>query len=73
MHKCRAKNIQLAVAPHSGQFHRISPARTLPALMTAEHSNVEASTLADAYFRILVQGVRDYAIFFLDPQGVVRS
>lgn len=44
-----------------------------PTVMNPEHSNVEAPTLSDAYFRILVEGVRDYAIFFLDPQGVVRS
>src|SRR6185295_13020726 len=42
-------------------------------VMTSSHSNVEPSTLSDSYFRILVEGVRDYAIFFLDPQGVVRS
>src|SRR5437868_8946895 len=41
--------------------------------MTPEQPNVEASTLSDAYFRLLVEGVRDYAIFFLAPQGTVRS
>jgi PAS domain S-box-containing protein len=41
--------------------------------MSPEPPHVETSALSDAYFRILVEGVRDYAIFFLDPQGTVRS
>ena len=28
---------------------------------------------AERHFRILVQGVTDYAIFMLDPQGRVQS
>ncbi|HVE82622.1 MAG TPA: PAS domain S-box protein [Myxococcales bacterium] len=36
-----------------------------------EHAHLPA--LTDAHFRILVESVRDYAIYFLDPQGIVRS
>src|SRR4051812_32491498 len=46
---------------------------SLLGLTSVERSNAETTTLADAYFRILVEGVRDYPFFSLAPGGVFRS
>ncbi|WP_444544256.1 hybrid sensor histidine kinase/response regulator [Paraburkholderia flagellata] len=41
--------------------------------LTAERSQVEALRLSEERFRLLVESVSDYAIFMLDPQGIVVS
>ncbi|MEM5329661.1 PAS domain S-box protein [Paraburkholderia sp. JHI2823] len=41
--------------------------------LTAERRQVEALRLSEERFRLLVESVSDYAIFMLDPQGVVVS
>jgi PAS domain S-box-containing protein len=37
------------------------------------HEAEERASLSEERFRLLVEGVRDYAIFMLDPQGIVTS
>ncbi|HMI83444.1 MAG TPA: PAS domain S-box protein, partial [Polyangiaceae bacterium] len=37
------------------------------------HETKPTRTLSDEHFRLLVESVRDYAIFLLDPSGVVVS
>jgi PAS domain S-box-containing protein len=46
-----------------------SPATTPPTGHPAE----ERASLSEERFRLLVEGVSDYAIFMLDPQGVITS
>jgi PAS domain S-box-containing protein len=41
--------------------------------LTERRSSEEALRLSEERFRTLVQGVKDYAIFMLDPQGRVAS
>ena len=41
--------------------------------MTAQRETAQAALETERRFRMLVQGVTDYAIFMLDPQGVVSN
>jgi PAS domain S-box-containing protein len=41
--------------------------------MTAHREAVQAQLEAERRFRLLVQGVTDYAVFMLDPDGVVSN
>jgi hypothetical protein len=41
--------------------------------MTERRAYEEELRASEERFRLLVQGVRDYAIFMLDPEGIVRS
>ena len=60
-----------AVPPLSPRapFSRRQPPRTpLP-----DNPNAGADPIGDEMFRLLVENVHDYAIFMLDPQGIVSS
>jgi len=41
--------------------------------MTSQRDAVQAQLESERRFRILVQGVTDYAVFMLDPQGIVSN
>ena len=41
--------------------------------LTARHASDEALRQSEERFRLLVESVVDYAIFMLDPQGIVAS
>jgi PAS domain S-box-containing protein len=41
--------------------------------LTARHAESEALRISEERFRSLLEDVRDYAIFTLDPQGIVTS
>lgn len=41
--------------------------------MSQGHTTVTGLKLLDSHFRLLVESVDDYAIYVLDPQGIVRS
>ena len=41
--------------------------------ITAQHEAMQASLEGERRFRLLVQGVTDYAIFMLDPEGIVTN
>ena len=41
--------------------------------ITEQREAMEASLASERQFRLLVQGVTDYAIYMLDPEGVVTS
>jgi PAS domain S-box-containing protein len=47
-----------------------SPAERLSA---AERKNREASLTTDGRYRLLVEGISDYAIYLLSPEGIVAS
>ena len=56
--------------------HLIPEGRDITALRTAERellTAAEAGAQHDAMFRFLVEGVKDYAIFMLDPDGRVKT
>ena len=41
--------------------------------LTERREHLGALRQSEALFRLLIEGVRDYAIYMLDPQGVIRS
>ncbi|RYG07930.1 MAG: PAS domain S-box protein, partial [Burkholderiales bacterium] len=41
--------------------------------LTERREHLEALRQSEERFRLLIEGVRDYAIYMLDPQGVIRS
>jgi len=41
--------------------------------MTEQHNAQIAALESERKFRLLVQGVTDYAIYMLDPEGVIRT
>ena len=41
--------------------------------LTERRAHMEALRQSEERFRLLIEGVRDYAIYMLDPQGVIQS
>ena len=62
---------------HDGRItHLIPEGRDITSLRNAERellASAEANARRDEFFRLLVEGVKDYAIFMLDPSGCIQT